>query len=728
MRGSENAGEARAHGVRRPAARALVGTGVLALTVAVLAAQGAARAERRAQQPAPSPPDPRPAAGQTQAAPPSEPQQPPVFRTGINVVRVDVIVTDKQGNPVADLGPKDFELLEDGKAQTIDTFKLVSVTGSPAPGEEAPRAIRNDYDEETEAGREDVRIFVIMLDEYQVRRGASLVVREPLVRFIRTQLGPLDLLGIMYPLTPVSGLRLTRNHEAVVREIERFVGRKYEYTPKNEFEERYSMYPAEVVERIRVQVSLSALRGLVTRLGGLREGRKAVILVSEGYSYYVPPQLRDPVAEMKGLGNPARGRPMAGEGSLAEERAQFTADIDLQTDLREVYAAASRANAAIYALDPRGLATFAFDIDEGVGFGLDRNVLAATQDTLRVLADETDGRAIVNRNDLDGGLKQVVRDSSAYYLIGYNSTLAPTDGKFHEIKVRVKRPGVQVRARKGYWALSAEDTARVLAPKPAVDDAVTNALAEVEAPRRARIVRTWVGAAPGEGGRTRVTFVWEPVTAAAGERTASAARVALVASGRDGEYFRGKVEREAPLDAATSGAGAASAAAAAAGGGRAEFEAAPGKMQLRLAIEGGQGQVIDSDLMDVEVPDFTAPQVQLSTPQVLRASTPRDVRALNANPRALPTGVREFRRTERLLVRFSARAPGNLQAEPKARLLNRAGQPMSDLPVLPVPGDPSAWQVDLPLAGLAAGQYVLEVSASAGGAEAKQHVGFRVYT
>ena len=718
MRGSENAGEARAHGVRRPAARALVGTGVLALTVAVLAAQGAARGEGRAQQPAPSPPEPRPAAGQTQATPPSEPQQAPVFRTGINVVRVDVIVTDKQGNPVADLGPTDFEVLEDGKAQTIDTFKLVSVTGSPAPGEEAPRAIRNDYDEETEAGREDVRIFVIMLDEYQVRRGASLVVREPLVRFIRTQLGPLDLLGVMYPLTPVSGLRLTRNHEAVVREIERFVGRKYEYTPKNEFEERYSMYPAEMVERIRVQVSLSALRGLVTRLGGLREGRKAVILVSEGYSYYVPPQLRDPVAEMPGMGNPARGRPMAGEGSVAEERAQFTASVDLQGDLREVYAAASRANAAIYALDPRGLATFAFDIDEGVGFGLDRNVLTATQDTLRVLADETDGRAIVNRNDLEGGLKQVVRDSSAYYLIGYNSTLAPTDGKFHEIKVRVKRPGVQVRARKGYWALSAEDTARVLAPKAPVDEAVTNALADVEAPRRARVVRTWVGAAPGEGDRTRVTFVWEPVTVAAGERTASASRVALVASGRAGEYFRGKIEREAAADAA----------AAAATGGRADFEAAPGKMQLRLAIEGGQGQVIDSDLMDVEVPDFTAPQLQLSTPQVLRASTPRDVRTLNASPRPLPTAVREFRRTERLLVRFSARAPGNLQAEPKARLLNRAGQPMTDLPVQPVPGDPSTWQVDLPLAGLAAGQYVLELSASAGGAEARQHVGFRVYT
>ena len=69
-----------------------------------------------------------------------------------------------------------------------------------------------------------------------------------------------------------------------------------------------------------------------------------------------------------------------------------------------------------------------------------------------MLADNTDGRAIVNRNDLAVGMKQIIRDASGYYLLGYNSTQAPTDGKFHEIEVNVKRRGVDVRARKGYWA------------------------------------------------------------------------------------------------------------------------------------------------------------------------------------------------------------------------------------------------------------------------------------
>src|SRR6516164_3849260 len=104
-----------------------------------------------------------------------------------------------------------------------------------------------------------------------------------------------------------------------------------------------------------------------------------------------------------------------------------------------------------------------------------------TMDTLRTMAENTDGRAIVNRNDLDVGMKQIMRDSSAYYLIGYNSSQAPSDGKFHEIKVKVKRPGLQVRARRGYWALNREELARATAPaKPAppkpVEAAIANAV------------------------------------------------------------------------------------------------------------------------------------------------------------------------------------------------------------------------------------------------------------
>src|SRR5471030_2485497 len=448
-----------------------------------------------AQQPAQPPPDPA--------------QQPPIFRAGINYVRVDVIISDKNGNPVADLQPADFDVFEDNKLQKIDTFKLVKLDGGTAESmKEPPKEIRNDYDEEAEAARDDVRLFAIFLDDYHVRRGASMAVRGQLARFIDTQIGPSDMVGVMYPLEATGSVRMTRNHSAVSRGLQQFLGRKFEYEPKNQFEEQYAHYPTDTVEKIRNQVSLSALKALIVHMGSLKEGRKSLILVSEGYTMILPPQMRSQNAQLPG-GNP---NPQAGVNDINEDRASWRAGLDMESDLRDVYDTANKNNVAIYAVDPRGLPVCEFDINEGVGLQTDLQYLNSTMDTLRELAEQTDGRAIVNRNDIATGMKQITRDASAYYLIGYNSSQMPTDGKFHEIKVRVKRPGVQVRARKGYWALNREETARALAPAKPVE----NAIAAISRSSRADVVRTWIGTSRGENGKTRVTFVWEPMPKAAG--------------------------------------------------------------------------------------------------------------------------------------------------------------------------------------------------------------------
>src|SRR4029077_11467121 len=203
---------------------------------------------------------------QTQPAqPPADPAaQPPVFRAGINYVRVDVIISDKAGNPVADLQASDFEGAQDGKPQKIDTFKLIKLDGGTAEATQQPvKEIRNDYDEEMEAARDDVRLFAIFLDDYHVRRGASMAVRGQLARFIDTQIGPSDMVGVMYPLEATGAVRMTRNHSAVSRGLQQFLGRKYEYEPKNQYEEQYAHYPTETVERVRNQVSLSAIKALI---------------------------------------------------------------------------------------------------------------------------------------------------------------------------------------------------------------------------------------------------------------------------------------------------------------------------------------------------------------------------------------------------------------------------------------------------------------------------------
>lgn len=658
----------------------------------------------------------------TTPAPPTGPNGQPVFRTGINFVRVDVIVSDKNGNPVGDLKPEDFEVVEQGKAQSIETFKLVSLDGGlMSATKEPPREIRTDDDEASEAARDDVRLFAFFLDDYHVRLENSMQAREQLARFVQTQLGPTDMIGVMYPLEATASVRMTRNHDAVMRGLQQFKGRKYDYAPRNEFEERYAYYPTETVEKIRNQVSWSAIKSLIVHMGGLKEGRKALILVSEGYNAMLPPQMRDANATIPGSGNSAAGDPFAGMNNPNEDRAAFSAGMDMESDLRDLYDTANKNNVAIYAVDPRGLATGEFGIDQNIIASTDRQYFNSSMETLRTLAINTDGRAIVNRNDLTMGMKQIVRDNSAYYLLGYNSTFTATDGKFHDIRVRVKRPGVQVRARKGYWAFTADDAKRALEPpKPDAPKPVQTALAAVAAPVSAsRLVRTWIGTERGSSGKTKVTLVWEPIARAPGSAARPSdvpARMSVIAVAPDGSpYYRGKTPA-APAPPATTTQG-----------GVVSFEAAPGKVQLRLSVESADADVLDTETREIAVPDLTAPDAAMATPGVFRARTVRELQQLKTDPKAVPTATREFSRSDRVFVRVTTYGTGAAAPTVSARLLNRAGQSIADLPVSETgAADATARDVDLALATLAPGEYVVELTTAGPTEPRKEMIGFRI--
>jgi VWFA-related protein len=645
---------------------------------------------------------------------------------------VDVIVSDKNGTNVADLKQTDFEVLEDGKPQNVENFKFIKLDGGRIPDADGPpRPIRNDDDEEREAARDDVRLFAVFLDDYHVRKENSIRVRQPIEQFVQTQLGPSDMIGLMYPLESVFNVRMTRNHDAVVSGLEKFLGRKYDYTPLNDLERQYAYYPAETQEQIRVRVSLSAIRGLIVHMGTLKEGRKSLIVVSEGFSNLLPPGITPIGAMPTGINTGTAGVvDPVGIAGLGRDQASFAATIDMEQLLRDVYDEANKNNVSLYTVDPRGLAVSEFDASDGsVSPTIDRTFLNATMDTLRTLAVETDGRAIVNRNDLATGMKQIVRDVSAYYLLGYNSAQAKADGKFHEIKVRVKRPGVQVRARKGYWALTHEEMAMsTAAPKPSAPPAVTAALANVansSVVSRSRSIRTWIGTSRGENGKTRVTLVWEPIPRRPGDPPVAEgqqpARVAVTAVGSEGApYFRGRV----PDVALASRGPSSETGSSARGPSQVVFDAPPGTMQLRLSVEGANAGVIDSEIRDVVVPDLTKTSTALGTPAVYRARTPRELQQMKADPQAVPATTREFSRTDRIFVRVPAYGAGAPSLS--VHLLNRSGQAMSEVPV-PAPAAPAADAMfDVPLAGLAPGEYVLEIKANGEGGEAKELVGFRV--
>ena len=653
------------------------------------------------QQPPPPPP-----AGQN----PQDQQRQPTFRSGINFVRVDVIVSDKDGNPLLDLKPEDFAVTEDGHPQKVEQFQLIRI--DPLDQVEGPTNSepRSAIDEEREASRPEVRLFVILLDDYHVRRGNDMSVRKPLIDFIENQLAPADMVAIMYPLTPVNDISFTRNKARLVSAIQNFEGRKFNYTPRNMFEEQYTFYPAAVVERVRNQVTMSALKAAAYRLGALREGRKSIIFVSEGMTELLPAQLNDPIAEMPGLRNPNRGNPNA----RIDERTEWQAKLDMANELQQVFQTVNTQNTSIYAVDPRGLAVFEYGINESVGMQKDTADLRTALDSLRTLADNTDGRAIINRNDLATGMKQIIRDASGYYLLGYTSNRSPSDGKFHEIKVTVARRGVQVRARKGYWALTKDDIERATAPpKPEAPAAVTKALTALAAPPGGRVADFWVGTSLGQNGTTKVTFAWESGLAegARNQDVPAAAAVMLTAVAPDGRpVFRGRVP-----DPPTTGQSA---------GGAVSFEAPPGQLQLRMTVEAEGGRVLDSSTRELTLPDYTQTQVSLGTPRLYRGRTARDIQTIRANPATAPAVEREFSRAERLLIQIDAYAPGGSVPAVTAKLLNRAGVRMSDFTIQRAAS--GTFETELPLSSLAAGEYLIEFTAKTESGTAQDTIAFRV--
>jgi len=656
-------------------------------------------------------------AGQPSQAPPQPPPQPqrPVFGARIDIVTVDVVVTDRQGKPVTDLKPEDFEITENRKPQTIDSFKLIEIDDSIDVDPARNREIRSLQDQERELVRDDVRVIVIYLDDYHTRLGNSMAIRGRLAQFVR-DLNPRDLVALMTPLTSTAALTFSRNHDATARQILQFTGRKYDYTPKHPAEEIYFYLTPEQIEQLRNQIVTTGLEGLAVHLGSLRDARKSVVWVSEGLITSIPPGART-TGLMGGSGG-AMAPPQTLQQQMqvagAVQPQSISSQMDLLDQMKRIFMAASRSNTSFYPLDPRGLAASEFSIADKVSYEADRDALQQSMDILRILATNTDGRAIVNANDPTPALQQMLRDSSAYYLLGYTSTEAPRDGKFHQIDVKVRRRDVDVRHRAGYWAYSPEDVARASRPsfsRPVEVERAFDAIAD--APGAA--IRSWWTAARRTDGRTDVTLVWESLRPAGPPGRAAAASapamVTVTATSPAGDVvYRGRAARVEDPGGRVAG--------------RVTFPASPGTLVLRLSAETADGDRLDATTRDVVVPDLSGADPLVTTPQVFRVRTARDVQQLKAASDPLPTTARQFTRTERLFVRFRVYLPGGATPAPVLRLMNRNGEVMSTVPVVvdPVRGV----EAEVGLGGIPPGDYLLEAAASGDTDAPRVLVAFRV--
>jgi VWFA-related protein len=681
---------------RRPKewqARAVVTTCALILALADAGPHGGVRAQQ-----AP------PAAGQ------------PTFRTEANFILTDVFVT-KDGQPVTDLKVDDFEVREDGALQTIKSFEYVHITRGMTSGRREPSTVAESAAAASDPRR---RVFVLFLDTFHVSRASSMVVRKTLMNFVQTMLGPDDLVALVTPQMGGSDLSFSSRPDSILGYFENNpvwgVADELPGAESDEVEKNLSGCVSgdwlRLRARLREKRTFQAMRDMVRYLDGLRESRKAIVMVSEGWSLY---RANDRVLKDPTRPGHAPGRPVIGvgpDGRLGDQsgrnrtgsaspydcdtlRAELS-NLDTSEQFRnDIIGEANRANASYYTIDAEGLRagvqTPIISTDPVVGLAQarnpDREPFSTPLQTLRTLGPATNGLAITDSNDFSGGLRRVLDDFNSFYLLGYNSSNSRLDGKYRKIAVKVKRPGVEVRSREGYTAGSPESTRAAPPSGPAATPAsdaetmVTAALSRI-APARAGVPFLLYAAAGGAGPDAIVRVVAElegalvqtPDWREGGEATVTVRNGAGATLGSAVSKFA-PGERIIRIDVPMAEGGAAS-----------------GDLRVQVRVTGTGALARFTDATNVKV-DAATPR--WGAPLVLR-------RGPTTGTAYVPTADLRFRRQER--VRVELPSPRDSVT---ATLVDRRGKPM-EIPVRVDAATPEhALTADVSLAPLAAGDYAI---------------------
>ena len=426
----------------------------------------------------------------TQEKAPEKPREKPQegapatsFPAQIDMVTVDAVVTDKKGVTAAALKKEDFIITEDGVPQNVVSFDAIQVPPLAAAAPKARPRISSNVSREERSGRS----FVVVFDDINLTPMMSQRAKGAVAEFLksgvregdrvlmvatggaawwstRMEAGRDQLLALLKRLdgryvpdtspermTDYEAMRINVYHDPQVTERVRRRYENYGVSQRNSntgqarsdistFEDPFVTGRATEVyyqATSRNRITLEILERVLQALGETR-GRKSVILVSQGFIY-------DP-------------------------------NLD---EFKRVVQASRRSNAAIYFLDTRGLegmplamtAQFGAALDDrDVGFAFSENIEAS--EGAESIAADSGGFAVRNTNDLNKGIQRIADESRMYYLIGYNPANTARDGKFRKIQVKLtpgaERKGLQVRARKGYYAPSDGKTA--FSPKPGAPD------------------------------------------------------------------------------------------------------------------------------------------------------------------------------------------------------------------------------------------------------------------
>jgi len=386
-------------------------------------------------------------------APPPQTGAPaqPTFRTGVTLVTTDVIPRDNDGRFISDLTRDEFQISEDGEPQTVQSFVLVhggriyNQLDAPPPPSSAPEGIvlpppRRAPD------MGSGRVLLVFVDDLHFEAQYTPHVRRIVQQMVDTLLHDGDIVGMVSSGPSAIEISPTTDRKLIAASVGKIRGSGMTAAEIFQMLES-SQGPGDL--RYRAQVAFQTMYNMVASLDQVQNRRKAIVYISSGYDF-------DPYVEGRFSRDHIQGGRFADPTRfLIDEENPFfrmntvTADIDLYMFMRELTLSANRTNASIFTIDPRGLAGVT-DAGQYVDQSEVRTFLNKTISTLRYIAEETGGFAVVNDNDFVSAFKRIDAETSDYYVLGYYSTNPDPTKRVRAVDVKVSRPNINVTARKEY--------------------------------------------------------------------------------------------------------------------------------------------------------------------------------------------------------------------------------------------------------------------------------------
>jgi VWFA-related protein len=627
-------------------------------------------------------------------------QDKPRFRSGIDLVVLDVSVLDGDRHPVRALTAQDFTVLEDGKPQTISSFTAVDVPDQPAEPHAAwTRSVAPDVSRNADFTPEG-RVISLVLDDGTPMNAEEVTRVKTYGRKVIEEMGEADLGAVVFALDKRGGQEFTHDRQRLLAAIDRFNGGLL----VNEFDggktvratyDRFSLPALTLYNQ-----TIGVLEGVADYLATLPQRRKAVFFVSVG----VPIDVAAAV-QRQNLSNGDDGGTVNG---------------DLGRKFMRVCAAAARANVTVYAIDPGGLR-----VVEGT----------LNQRFLDSVAGNTGGFAILNTDDPAPGIKQAFQENASYYLLGYQPANTRVDGRFRRIEVRVNRPGLTVRSRTGYYEAEPSAKAATATASP-LESAIAGTLPKTELSLQAMAAPFALSASRGAALAivlgVRHAAAAGPGTAAIEDGKIGTAQCHLdvlvraydAHSAKLSGSERLKVDAKLRPDAK----------------GEVSYEVLsridlkPGRYQLRLAAESALPHLAGSIFFDVTVPDFSKSPLSLSG---LLLSTSHGPIAAPKNKLlplvpVVPTTRREFGADDRVAGFVRVYAAGGRPATPATVTIRitdgRDATLVETREALEgerfSPDGMAEYRFEVPVDRLAAGPYLLTVEARRGAATARRDARF----